>query len=551
MKDYLSHLKLAYYRSFNMVHIFIATLFLFIFAGTTEAKEKKAKKEPIYNEQGQIIKTGMNFGPLPAIAYDADKGFQLGAILNLYYYGDGSTYPNYFNRWYFEASYFTKGSMLFQIQHDNKHLIPGVRWSTAISYNIDKAFDFYGFNGFQSYYDYERMAESNNSKAINKGQAVPDPLKYRYNPFYRFNNSTLYAKTDFIGHLTENLYWEAGYHFRWYNQDKIDRTSINKKKNWYDTFPSGPDSFANAKQAEMRGETDTRDYVPTLYELYKDWGLIDLKEIYDAKGKPNMFDSSIRLGLMYDTRNNEGAPSRGIWAEAHVILAPKWLGSSNSYYKYAFTFRHYVPVIKNDILTFAYRVNYEGTFGKNAPYYALPFNTMLGNETDNEGFGSYRTTRGVMRTRVVGLDQMLWTAEFRYKFVEFKLWKQNIAFSLTAFTDGSMVTRGRDMSYKGDASDAGKFALYKAYMESRYSEMSARTQQKHYKEIDCSENGKVYSLREIPHTTFGLGLRFIMNTNFIVAFEYGLPTSRFYRKTSPYYMQDGGGAFYINLGYLF
>ena len=210
MKDYLSHLKLTYYRSFNMVHIFIATLFLFIFAGTTEAKEKKAKKEPIYNEQGQIIKTGMNFGPLPAIAYDADKGFQLGAILNLYYYGDGSTYPNYFNRWYFEASYFTKGSMLFQIQHDNKRLIPGVRWSTAISYNIDKAFDFYGFNGFQSYYDYERMAESNNSKAINKGQAVPDPLKYRYNPFYRFNNSILYAKTDFIGHITENLYWEAG-----------------------------------------------------------------------------------------------------------------------------------------------------------------------------------------------------------------------------------------------------------------------------------------------------------------------------------------------------
>ena len=30
-----------------------------------------------------------------------------------------------------------------------------------------------------------------------------------------------------------------------------------------------------------------------------------------------------------------------------------------------------------------------------------------------------------------------------------------------------------------------------------------------------------------------------------------LTSGRFYRKTSPYYMQDGGGAFYINLGYLF
>ena len=138
-----------------------------LLASAAGAREKK--KEVVYNEQGEIVKTGMNFGPLPAVAYDADKGFQLGAILNLYQYGDGSTYPNYFNRWYFEASYFTKGSMLFQIQHDNKNLIPGVRWSTAASYNIDKAFDFYGFNGFQSCYDYERMDVSNDTKAIKGG----------------------------------------------------------------------------------------------------------------------------------------------------------------------------------------------------------------------------------------------------------------------------------------------------------------------------------------------------------------------------------------------
>ena len=121
-----------------MKRFITAVLCLAVFAGAADAKEKKAKqkKEPVYNEQGQIIKTGMNYGPLPAVAYDADKGFQLGAILNLYQYGDGSTYPNYLNRWYFEASYFTKGSMLFQIQHDNKHLIPGVRWSTSRRVNF-------------------------------------------------------------------------------------------------------------------------------------------------------------------------------------------------------------------------------------------------------------------------------------------------------------------------------------------------------------------------------------------------------------------------------
>jgi len=517
--------------SFLCISLFAAPVFAesdFASEANTEAaatkKEKKAKKEPVYNEKGEIIKTGMNYGPLPAVAYDADKGFQLGAILNLYQYGDGSTYPNYFSRWYMEASYFTKGSMLFQLQHDNKSLIPGVRWSSAVAYNIDKAFDFYGFNGYQSFYDYERMALHNDKKAIKNGDAVPDPTLYRYNPYYRFNKTTLYAKSDFTGHITDNLYWEAGYHFRWYNLHAIDRASINKGKEDYDKFP---------------------DEVPTLYELYQSWGLISYDEVYNKNGKANRFDSSIRLGLMYDTRDKEGAPTKGIWAEAHVIAAPKWLGSSNSYYRYAATFRQYVPLVKNDVLTFAYRLNYEGTFGKSAPYYALPYSTVVGNDGDKDGNGGYRTTRGILRTRVVGLDQALWTAELRYKFVDFTLWNQNIAFSITGFTDGSMVTRGRDMSYKGDGSD---FLLYKAYMEGRF--VGKNYPEKYFKTIGEGAYA-VQSLKEMPHITAGLGLRFIMNTNFIVAFEYGMPITRFFKENNPYRMQDGKGAFYINLGYLF
>jgi len=42
----------------------------------TEAKaEKKKKKNVTYNEKGEIIKTGTNFGPLPVVAFDADRGF--------------------------------------------------------------------------------------------------------------------------------------------------------------------------------------------------------------------------------------------------------------------------------------------------------------------------------------------------------------------------------------------------------------------------------------------------------------------------------------------
>lgn len=53
-------------------------------------------------ENKTITKTGVNFGPLPVIAFDADLGFQYGAILNLYNFGDGETYPNPLSQWYFE-----------------------------------------------------------------------------------------------------------------------------------------------------------------------------------------------------------------------------------------------------------------------------------------------------------------------------------------------------------------------------------------------------------------------------------------------------------------
>ena len=80
----------------------------------TEKAEKKQKKNVTYNEKGEIIKTGINLGPLPVVAFDADRGFQYGALLNIYNFGDGSTYPNPKSWWYIEASAYTGGIGLYR-----------------------------------------------------------------------------------------------------------------------------------------------------------------------------------------------------------------------------------------------------------------------------------------------------------------------------------------------------------------------------------------------------------------------------------------------------
>ena len=453
------------------------------------AQAQGADKQATAPAKKEIIKTGYNFGPLPAVAFDADKGFQLGALLNIYDFGDGSTYPNPRQQWYFEASFFTKGSQLYTVSYDNRFSIPGVRLSSTFTLTNDKAMDFYGFNGYMSYFDHEMVA-------LGKDKNNHD--NYIYTPKYRINRVAMLFKTDFTGNIWDNkLFWETGYHLSYFKQGAINREKINKNKDEDKMFP---------------------DDEPTLFEQYRTWGIISDEE---AEGGLN---STVRAGLLYDTRDKEGAPSRGIWAEGHLTMAPKWLGTKIPYYKYSATFRHYLPIVENDVLTFAYRLNYEGTIGKDAPYYVLPYITVMGASYDRDGMGGYRTIRGLMRNRVQGLDLASYNAELRWRFVNFALWKQNIAFGLNVFSDGTMVTRNFDMSFKGDEQHRKEYEEYMALTGNRTA--------------------------DIPHITVGGGLRFIMNQNFIVAFEYGLPVSKFSK--DPYIKnQDGNGAFYINTGFLF
>ena len=445
----------------------------------TETKAKKQKKNVTYNEKGEIIKTGINLGPLPVVAFDADRGFQFGALMNIYDFGNGKNYPNPNSQWYIEASAYVKeakiGSYKFILNYDNKTLIPGVRMSICTGYYKDAALDFYGFNGYQSnYIPSKTMFEDGMAGYLpdKSGEKLEAKGKYPKG-FYRFGRDLVKAKIDFTGEILKNFYWEAGYNLSWTKAQ--------------DFTPQG---------YEVLGGT-------SLFALYKAWGIIPENE---ADGG---LTSSLRAGLMFDNRNVENNPTKGIWAEAHVIAAPKWLGTTHEHYRYCATFRHYVPIIQ-DKLTFAYRLGYQGTFGKNAPWYNLPFYTNMGIKADNDGFGGYRTVRGLMLNRVQGLDTGFYNVEFRWKFIEFKLWKQNIAFALSAFTDGAHVFRGYDMANK-----TGAYAdLYKKFVLDR---------------------------KDGFHGSAGAGLRFIMNQNFIVAFE----GAQCFNK------QDGGFAFYLNTGFLF
>ena len=114
--------------------LFIALFVLIVPFKNAKLKAQETKVDTVGWQLG---------GVLPAIAYDADKGFRYGALANIYDYGDPSVYPFYKHSIYAEWSHTTKGSDLKQLKYDSGYLIPGIRFTGLVRLETEKAMDFY------------------------------------------------------------------------------------------------------------------------------------------------------------------------------------------------------------------------------------------------------------------------------------------------------------------------------------------------------------------------------------------------------------------------
>lgn len=133
----------------------------------------------------------------------------------------------------------TKGSKIIRLRYDTFKLIPGVRNCTNFQANIDKAYDFYGFNGYETYFDAAQAR-----------------------PFYRYSRYEYLFKSDFIGRLAGALSWEAGIYASYYKLGSINYASINKGKSAADVFPENMPTLYDAYKASGRTLRGWEDMKP-------------------------------------------------------------------------------------------------------------------------------------------------------------------------------------------------------------------------------------------------------------------------------------------------
>ncbi|MBW6500127.1 MAG: BamA/TamA family outer membrane protein [Bacteroidales bacterium] len=353
--------------------------------------------------QESKTKSGWNFGVLPSISFDSDLGFQYGGLIDLYNYGTGDIYPDFYHKIYVEVSRFTKGSGINRLNYETIKLIPGVRYTTDLSFLTDQAYDFYGFNGYDA--------------VIVKDWMDLESDDYITRMFYRHKRSLFRFKNDFEGKLSgPKLLWNAGFALQKFTISSVDLDKLNKGRDDDEKYPD----------------------VPGLYELYKDWGIIGDEE---ADGG---LVTTLKAGLSYDTRDNRPNPMKGIWTEAGIETSQKFLGSEASFGKFYFTHRQYFTLIPND-LSLAYRLGYQQTIFGDVPFYYQPqviVSALRG--AFSEGLGGSKTLRGIWRNRVVGDGFFYGNVELRWKAVRFSFINQNFYIGLNGFTDFGMITKKID-----------------------------------------------------------------------------------------------------------
>lgn len=418
---------------------------------------KKKKKEKVYNEKGELIKKGWNFGPLPVVGYNSDLGFQYGACIDIFNYGDGSRYPKFDYKMNFEASAYTKGSLNLRFYGDFYNLMPNSRLFVDAGYFTDKRFEFYGFNGFAS--PYKNIYVLNQGTTFDEENVTPDvnSVLYRMDrKQFRFNSS-LRNKFGF----GEHLFYGVGLSYFNYNMGRID---IAK----YD------------------------DQV-TLYELYCKSGLIRANE---ANGG-NV--TQVKLAFIYDSKNHDSDPTKGAYFEATLTGAPDFIDREGySHMTFNAVWQHYIPIVKEN-LTFAYRLVTQNVIAGDIPYYAMFNSNMLFyKKMSTDAMGGANSVRGINRNRVIGAGYAWLNAELRWKVVKFQFINQNWNVALNPFFDAGMVTQ----SYRLAEQEAAWETIEKEY------------------NLSADEKNLIYSDdKEGIHTSAGCGLKLIMNKNFIISAE--------------------------------
>lgn len=337
-----------------------------------------------------------NAGGLPALGYDADNGFLFGAVGSLYLH-DGTTKP-------YRVAISLGLTVTTKLVQDHYlyvdalnvgglplRLLTRVGWTQSLTQN-------YCGRGMTVTCD-PALAEDAADDLGLEGTNREDFLRRYY--LFRFMNP-----------------WGAV-------QGRWALTPLPQRVEIFGGWRASAYIPGTWADDDGDGDADVAPYPGSFYE--GDF----------PQGEPG-FASLLQAGVMYDTRDNEPSPRRGVWVETSVRAATPLWGSTWTWAGANLTTRTYLPLLDGEAprrLTLASRFVADAVVG-DPPIQEL---VRPGGFVDYLSFGGSEMGRGIRVQRYVGKVKLYLQNELRWRFIEWEMFGQQFASSTNVFVDAAMV----------------------------------------------------------------------------------------------------------------
>lgn len=417
--------------------LFLLSLFsnLMIYAQQEDSlsfiKSKKMSEADIKKKREGFFFTG-----IPDFSSDPVTGFGFGARTNLFWNGkrDNALFPYtpYLARIKANAAYYSSNARELALSLDCPYY-KGSRWRFKIDVKAQQnpANLYFGLTektleplrlpsepiGGKSYSTYKAFNTARKTirpGGINEADSVTDALSNRF------------RETEFMLNLKADYALGKG---KWRLMGGYEIQHLS-----YKTFEG-----MQADAIDLTGNKTTAPNGTSLLRRDFEQGLIT--------GLNGGWISILQTALIYDTRDFEPDPSKGVYYEIANEYSGKAIGSQFSFNKLFMQGRYYQKLPFGPRTVLAGRVAVANIFGSKAPFFE--FQDQWSPDGSINALGGSHSLRGYRANRFLARSMWFANAELRIRIAETRLGKQRLSFGLSPFFDaGTVRDRWQDLSFK-------------------------------------------------------------------------------------------------------
>ncbi len=421
-----------------MKRIIITLLILFSIT-LTKAQETDSlsfiKSKRMSDDDLAKKREGTFFTGIPDFSSDPVTGFGFGVRTNIYWNGKRDNplfaYTPYLTKLKANAAYYTSNARELILSLDVPYY-NGTRWRFRVDFKAQQnpANLYFGLTEstlgqlrlpsdenttFPTYKEFDRARKTLRPGGIGEAAFVTDALSNRF----RETEYMLNLKADYaLGKGKWRIM--GGYeiqHLSYATFEGVEAEAIDPVTGENTTAPNGTSLLR-------------RDFEDDL-----------------VSGVDGGWVSIIQTALIFDTRDFEPDPTRGIYFEIANEYSSKFIGSEFDFNKLFIQGRYYqkLPFGKRTVL--GGRIGVGNIFGSNAPFFE--FQDQWSPDGSINSLGGKQSLRGFRANRFLARSLAFANLEIRYRITETKFGKQRFAFAVAPFFDaGTVRDRWQDLNFK-------------------------------------------------------------------------------------------------------